>query len=115
MRAPKRLNVCPKCDKPIRDTGQPTGICEHGRTLELDCKHCGAKLDGIEYRCEPPLILWTAVLTPEEEDRLHFDAYGPEIGPEICRREGCVHKRVAFSVLCQRHHYEMIERKPCPW
>ncbi|MBI2873836.1 MAG: hypothetical protein HYY09_01995 [Firmicutes bacterium] len=39
----------------------------------------------------------------------------PEEGPATCSSEGCGRKTVKYSVLCAKHHYEMIERASCPW
>jgi hypothetical protein len=37
---------------------------------------------------------------------------GPEIGPERCAREACEHLRIAHSLLCTKHHYEMVNGVP---
>ncbi len=44
-----------------------------------------------------------------------FQALGSEIGPNMCRRPGCDRKTVKLSVMCRRHHYEMIKGEPCPF
>ena len=44
-----------------------------------------------------------------------FQALGSEIGPDMCRRPGCDRKTVRLSVMCRRHHYEMIKEEPCPF
>jgi hypothetical protein len=34
---------------------------------------------------------------------------------EPCQHPGCVHPRIALSIYCPWHHYEMIQGKPCPY
>ncbi len=49
--------------------------------------------------------------------RLHAKWYatlGPEAGSP-CTSEGCPRLRVAHSVKCRRHHYEMVHRRPSPF
>lgn len=48
-------------------------------------------------------------------DRRFFISLFPEEGPEICKQDGCIRKRIISSKLCALHHYEMIKKKPCPW
>jgi hypothetical protein len=47
--------------------------------------------------------------------RRFFISLFPEEGPSICAHEGCTRKTVYNSVMCAKHHYEMIKKKPCPW
>lgn len=44
-----------------------------------------------------------------------FNSLFPESKPEICKHEGCHRSQIDLSVLCARHHFEMIKKKPCPW
>ena len=47
-------------------------------------------------------------------DRKFFEALGPE-RPEVpCRSPGCERGAVALSVMCRRHHFEQVMRRPCP-
>jgi hypothetical protein len=48
-------------------------------------------------------------------DRAFYDELGPESRDEKCRETGCKRGRVAFGVLCRRHHFEMVKRRPCPF
>ena len=50
----------------------------------------------------------TTKIRREEEDRRLYECLGPESGPELCQRQGCKHKRVAHSIMCREHHFEMI-------
>ena len=48
-------------------------------------------------------------------DREFYDKLGPEDPSSPCQREGCNRGSVRFSVLCRRHHFEMIEHRDCPF
>jgi hypothetical protein len=48
-------------------------------------------------------------------DRAFADKLGPEDSTRKCRREGCGRGTVKLSVLCRRHHFEMIQGKPYPF
>jgi hypothetical protein len=48
-------------------------------------------------------------------DKRFFNGLFPEAGPEVCREEGCTRLRIRHSVLCAKHHFEMIKEKHCPW
>jgi hypothetical protein len=39
----------------------------------------------------------------------------PEIGPQVCRLDGCGRFCVSLSVHCRRHHFEAIQRRPYPF
>lgn len=49
------------------------------------------------------------------DDSNFYKSLGEEIGPEVCRREGCERKRIALSVMCRAHHYEMVLKRPYPF
>ncbi len=42
------------------------------------------------------------------EDQEFLRGLGKERGPEVCRRDGCQRKHIALSVLCRKHHFEMV-------
>jgi hypothetical protein len=46
------------------------------------------------------------------EDEAFIKTLGDEIGPDQCRHEGCLRKKIEFSVFCRRHHFEMIMKRP---
>ncbi|HLQ25351.1 MAG TPA: SMI1/KNR4 family protein [Acidiferrobacterales bacterium] len=48
-------------------------------------------------------------------DKDFWDRLGPEQGPEPCRSPGCNRKRIELSVMCRRHHYEMMRGRECPF
>jgi hypothetical protein len=50
-----------------------------------------------------------------ERDKEYFYSLLPEKGPELCKKNNCNHKRVSLSVMCAKHHFEMVKNKPCPW
>jgi len=54
----------------------------------------------------------THVLRQRHEDRAFLDAIGPEVGPEICRKDGCSRHHIHHSVFCRPHHFEMIKGRP---
>jgi len=39
----------------------------------------------------------------------------PEVGPRVCRVDGCGRLCVSLSVHCRRHHFEAIQRLPYPF
>jgi hypothetical protein len=39
----------------------------------------------------------------------------PEVGPRICRVDGCGRLCVSLSVHCRRHHFEAVQRLPYPF
>ena len=57
-------------------------------------------------------------LTEEElqiiNDAEFLNALGEEVGEELCKGENCTHKRIKHSVLCRRHHFEMVMKRPFP-
>jgi hypothetical protein len=57
-------------------------------------------------------------LSEEEQERLEdnsfWDSPGEELGPEICKHEGCYRKRIRYSVMCREHHFEMVRKRPAP-
>jgi immunity protein 27 of polymorphic toxin system len=48
------------------------------------------------------------------EDDLFISAIGPEVGPGMCNTVGCDRRCVQHSVMCPRHHFEMITHRPFP-
>lgn len=40
---------------------------------------------------------------------------GDERSDVKCQHEGCMNGAIEYSVLCRRHHYEMIRKEPCPF
>lgn len=64
--------------------------------------------------------LETSVYPPSPElNRFVFksfwDALGDEAGPEACSSPGCGRRRIAYSVKCRKHHYEMVHLHSCPF
>jgi hypothetical protein len=57
----------------------------------------------------------TSKIRQNYEDEKFYESLGPELGPELCKHEGCGRKRVALSVMCRCHHFEMVLNKPCPF
>jgi hypothetical protein len=54
----------------------------------------------------------TLKLRQDAEDIAFIEVLGSEIGPEVCRHEGCTRLQVRNSVMCKQHHFEMIKRRP---
>lgn len=44
-----------------------------------------------------------------------YQKLGPEDLSRPCRKEGCGRGTIPNSVLCKRHHFEMIKRRACPF
>ena len=49
------------------------------------------------------------------EDRQFYDCLGPEDVSSPCRKEGCSRGSLLRSVFCRRHHFEMIQKRDCPF
>lgn len=47
-----------------------------------------------------------------ESDRQFFESLGPEDPSQRCKRDGCRHGTIKYSVLCAAHHFEQIRGKP---
>ena len=45
------------------------------------------------------------------KDKEFWALLGEEGGPELCRAEGCLNKRIALSVFCRRHHFETVKKR----
>jgi hypothetical protein len=57
---------------------------------------------------------------PSEEtklrlDREFFEGLGVERPEVACKAEGCAKGAVQYSVFCRVHHFEMIQKEPCPF
>lgn len=48
------------------------------------------------------------------EDAAFMASLGVETGPELCQTIGCTLFRISQSVMCRRHHFEMIKKRPAP-
>lgn len=48
-------------------------------------------------------------------DREFYDSLGPEMPDTTCRAPNCSRGTVAHSVMCKKHHFEMVMRKECPF
>lgn len=44
-----------------------------------------------------------------------YDRLGAEDASRPCKRDGCGRGSVQHSVLCRRHHFEMIQHRDCPF
>ncbi len=48
-------------------------------------------------------------------DQDWYSSLGDELGPARCAGERCTRLCIAHSVMCWRHHYEMVKRRPSPF
>jgi hypothetical protein len=48
-------------------------------------------------------------------DREFYEKLGPEDPSRPCRRDGCDRGAIPLSVMCRRHHFEMVKRRDCPF
>jgi hypothetical protein len=53
--------------------------------------------------------------TQRRLDLEFYESLGPEDPAHLCRRESCGRGVIQHSVLCKRHHFEMVERRSCPF
>jgi hypothetical protein len=60
---------------------------------------------------EPP----PADVIAQNEARKFYDSLGAERASVKCRAQGCDKGAVPFSVLCKKHHFEMVRKIPCPF
>jgi len=130
---------CPEFRDGSNEEIEPKGFAERGlrSTIDIDTlKHCiewadrlsGSKndhaaLDIIRYYIR--FDAWPETLNapdppPIDEilrrlDREFSDKLGPENPTQKCRREGCERGVVKFSVLCRRHHFENMRKRPYPF
>jgi hypothetical protein len=44
-----------------------------------------------------------------------WQSLGEEVGPELCAFPQCDRKHIKWSVMCKKHHYEMIQNHKCPF
>ena len=44
-----------------------------------------------------------------------WEMLGDESGSEVCTTSGCSRFRIALSVKCRKHHYEMVRSHSCPF
>jgi hypothetical protein len=54
----------------------------------------------------------TVSIRQEDEDRQFYSKLGVEVGPDLCTRTDCSRQRIVGSVMCRRHHFEMIKGRP---
>jgi hypothetical protein len=52
---------------------------------------------------------------PRRLDREFYNALGPEDVSRPCKRDECGRGAIPNSVLCKRHHFEMIRRRDYPF
>lgn len=129
------LDVDPNTDEPIL----PAECVSSGlrETLDADTiAGCVRWADSLAGCCDPALRLksftyyvrFDAPLPaidagdppPWEEirkklDLEFYDQLGPEDASQPCRYRGCKHGSVRFGVMCKRHHFEMIQKRDCPF
>ncbi len=59
---------------------------------------------------------WLKPITDEGlqllEDKQFLSLLGEEIETELCKYEFCTHKRIKNSVMCRKHHFEMVKKRP---
>jgi len=48
-------------------------------------------------------------------DREFVDKLGTEDSSRQCRKDGCHRGAVSLSVLCRRHHFENVRKRPYPF
>ena len=82
-------------------------------------EHADALLSPAQPTVEPPWEEFEALPGQKAArlrmDRDFYDALGAERPNVPCRSAGCPRGAVALSALCRRHHFEQVERRPCPF
>ena len=51
----------------------------------------------------------------QKQDRKFYEQLGPEDPMRPCNHVGCSRGAVRLSIMCKRHHYEMIMKRDCPF
>ncbi len=84
----------------------------------MDLSVEAADIDGIEGRLTTLVrefvpndrftISESHIPSEREEDAARLSKFGPEIGPQVCKRPTCERLRVAMSMFCRIHHFEQI-------
>ncbi len=69
-----------------------------------------APLPSIDAGDPPP---WEE--TQKKLDLEFYDKLGLEDISQRCRQEGCDRGSIRSSVMCRRHHFEMIQKRACPY
>ncbi|MEQ1831113.1 MAG: hypothetical protein ABL921_34525, partial [Pirellula sp.] len=130
---------CPEFDEDSDEEIEPAGFAERGlrSTIDVDTvAQCivwadrlastqddNAAIDIIRYYIR--FDAWPETLNapdppPADQvlrglDREFCDKLGPEDSSKTCRRGGCDRGVVKLSVLCRRHHFENIRKRPSPF
>jgi hypothetical protein len=72
---------------------------------------CGFRAAQVMWAADPP-----PYETPQQRsDREFYERLGSEDLSRPCRRAGCTRGAIPNSVMCKRHHFEMIQRRDCPF
>jgi hypothetical protein len=50
----------------------------------------------------------------EKRDEEFWNTLSNEVPNEVCRHEDCNELRIHYSVLCRRHHFEMVTKRELP-
>jgi len=50
-----------------------------------------------------------------QRDREFYDVLGAERPAAPCQSEGCTRGAIEHSVLCRVHHFESVQKRPCPF
>ena len=56
---------------------------------------------------------FTYALKQEREDQEFYEQLGDGVEEDVCQQEGCGDKRIRYSVMCRKHHFEMVRRREC--
>lgn len=67
--------------------------------------------DSIRWAANPP----EQESRQTKEDRRLVEGFGDEDASKPCRRDECDHGRISLSVLCRRHHFEMVTGRQYPF
>lgn len=131
--------INPEFDEQTDEPVLPDGLAQRGLREALDTQtisDCVQWADGLAGRPDDAVRLesflyyyrFDAFLPkigapdppPFEETRRRldlefYDRLGPEEASRPCKRDGCGRGSVQHSVLCRRHHFEMIQHRDCPF
>lgn len=85
------------------------GSSDLRQTLSIFIKWAKSVPFWLEMPSHPPRMLEERLSEQSNWDKLNQEEQAGK-----CQKEGCLFRRIQYSVLCRRHHYEQLNKKPPP-
>ena len=92
-------------------------------TTHLDCEVTDQVLvEAFQYYFDHDAYLPSPGYVPPSPEEIEnsidlqfYNKLSAENPDKKCEKEDCERGTVKFSVLCKIHHFEMVQKKPCPF